>query len=188
MVDDRILTDIDKTGHRTVFVLVEVKADLCDINGPWSDPQEGNMNRVICRLGFSDSTIVDAVAAQMYDSARWEDERYVLQYICVGKRKNDGRQRQFPDLLQIDWSEIANFLWERFKDFPEKLPDGQPVHAQWPEFGRKYGEWFASEFVHSHEDEHHHRARSLSAIAHYIKAGTCASEETPNNIHPTKRV
>ena len=35
------------------------------------------------------------------------------------------------------------FLAERFGAFPEKLPDGH-VHEQWPEFGRKFGEWFGS--------------------------------------------
>jgi hypothetical protein len=34
-------------------------------------------------------------------------------------------------------------LAERFGAFPEKLPDGH-VHEQWPEFGRKFGNWFES--------------------------------------------
>ena len=58
----------------------------------------------------------------------------------MGSRVNDGRQRQYPGLVQIVWSEISDFLFERFKAFPEKLPsDGRLIHEQWPAFGRFYG-------------------------------------------------
>jgi hypothetical protein len=176
MADDSLLTGIDETHLRTVFVLVEAKTGLCNINGPWSKRLGENMQRVIRRLGFADESCVDSIAAQMYDSARWEGSHHVLQYVCVGARKNDGRQRQFPDLLQIDWSEMADFLWSGFGDFPEKLPDGRPVHAQWPDFGRKYGAWFAGEFTrYPRDDRDRHRPSiSLSAVSRYIETGDCA--------------
>ena len=40
-------------------------------------------------------------------------------------------------------SEIGEFFIERFKDFPEKTPDGQ-VHEQWPDFGKKLGKYLAT--------------------------------------------
>jgi hypothetical protein len=180
MVDDPLLTSIDRAGRRTVFVLVEAKADLCDINGPWSDRRDENVHRVICRLGFSDESLVNDISSQVYDSARWENDHYVLQYVCVGARKNDGRQRKFSDLLQIDWSEIARFLWGRFGNFPEKLPDGWPIHAQWPDFGRKYGEWFAGEFARCRGDDHDRQgpSLSLSALSRYIETGNCSERKS----------
>lgn len=172
MDDDPLLASIDRTGHRIVFVLVETKTDLCKINGPWSKPQDENMQRIIRRIGFAEESLVNGIAAKMYDSARWEDESYVLQYICVGNRKNDGIQRNFPDLLQIDWSEMAHFFWGRFEKFPEKLPDGGPLHAQWPDFGRKFGEWFVHEGDHR-GDFARQDSQSLSAILRYIETGNC---------------
>jgi len=138
MIDDQILTRL--AHHQTLFLLVEVKTDLCKINGPWSDPGTGSMQRVIRRLGFADSARVEEIAQSMYSHLRWEDSLTVLQYVVVGKRKNDTRQRQYPKLVQITWDIIADFLFSRFTHFPEKLPgNGRAVHAQWPDFGRFYG-------------------------------------------------
>jgi hypothetical protein len=175
MEDDSLLTRIDETRRRIVFVLVEVKTDLYDINGPWSERRDENVQRVIRRLGFANESLVDGIAARVYESARWDDNDYVLQYVCVGARKNDGRQRQFPQLLQIDWSEMAHFLWRRFGSFPEKLPDGRPVHTQWPDFGRKYGVWFVDEFANCRRDDRDRQglSLSLSALSRYIETGDC---------------
>ena len=118
-----------------------MKTDLCDINGPWSNPREGNMQRVIRRIGMASPDKVNEIARTMYKELRYEDGRFVLQYVSVGRRRNEERQSQYPQLLQITWDDIATFLYERFSMFPEKLPDGRAVHMQWPDFGRFYGHW-----------------------------------------------
>lgn len=139
MVDDSLLTLLANRQQK-LFLLVEVKSDLCKINGPWSDPVAGNMQRVINRLGFAKVESVDRIAQQMYAGLRWEDEETVLQYVSVGQRINDGLQRTYPKLRQITWDQISDFLFTRFKQFPEKLPDdGRSVHEQWPDFGRRFG-------------------------------------------------
>lgn len=163
MVDDRLLTSL--ANHKqTLFLLVEVKLDLCKINGPWSDPTAGNMQRVIKRLGFAHPELVESIAHQMYSELRWESETTVLQYVAVGKRINDGTQRTYAKLCQITWDQISDFLYERFKEFPEKLPDdGQAIHEQWPDFGKAFGKRFRR--IHSEID-----ARSF--VAHYIENGT----------------
>ena len=139
MVDDSLLTLL-ANRQQMLFLLVEVKSDLCKINGPWSDPVAGNMQRVISRLGFAKVESVDRISQQMYAGLRWEDEDTVLQYVSVGQRINDGLQRSYPKLRQITWDQISDFLFNRFKQFPEKLPDdGRSVHEQWPDFGRRFG-------------------------------------------------
>jgi len=172
MNDDALLAGIDNSGHRTVFVLVEVKTDLCNINGPWSNRDEKNVHRVLRRLGFAEESLVNEIAESMYDTARWEDGATVLQYVCVGARKNDGKQRQFPNLVQINWSEVAEFLWARFAAFPEKLPDGRPVHEQWPDFGQEYGEW-VNRMRYANAQPADTNVRSLSAVSSYISSGSC---------------
>jgi hypothetical protein len=127
---------------RILFVLVEVKTDLCNINGPWSERDAGNMQRVIRRLGFDQENKINAIADEMYRMLRWEDACHVLQYLAVGRRVNSGVQRKFERLVQITWDGISDFLFERFRSFPEKLPDGAPFHKQWPDFGRAYSAAF----------------------------------------------
>lgn len=139
MIDDHILTGL-ATAPQTLFLLVEVKTDLCNINGPWSDPGQGNMQRVIRRLGFAEPSGAEVIAQSMYSHLRWENSQTVLQYVAVGGRANDGRQRQYPQLVQITWNAIADFVFARFQQFPEKLSDdGRSIHEQWPDFGRFYG-------------------------------------------------
>lgn len=148
MIDDPKLTSLCNKSHtkQALFVLVEVKAGLCKMNGPWTNRRKKNMQRIIRRLGFAlDETHIDRIADQMYSSGRYEDEYYVLQYICIGNEKNLEMSHLYRSVVQIDWYEIGEFLIDRFQSFPEKTPDGQ-VHEQWPEFGKKFGQYISSKF------------------------------------------
>lgn len=149
---------------QALFILVEVKAGLCRMNGPWSNPNSRNMERVVRRLGFAtDESQVKAIAAAMYSQGFWGGERYAFQYICVGKNKNSGLKAQFPRLIQIDWEDIASFLFNRFSAFPEKLPGGH-IHEQWPDFGREYGAWFSNQGKRDKDSSH-------KALLRYIETG-----------------
>ena len=145
MEDDSTLTAL-ATGRnmQALFILVEVKAGICKMNGPWTSRDSQNMQRVIRRLGFArDEREVEDIASAMYAAGRYQDDYYTLQYICVGAEKSAELETTFPKVMQIVWRDIGKFLAGRFGAFSEKLPDGH-VHEQWPEFGRKFGEWFGS--------------------------------------------
>ena len=145
MEDDPTLTSL-ATGRdmQALFILVEVKAGICKMNGPWTSRDSQNMQRVIRRLGLArDEREVEDIAAAMYTVGRYQDNFYTLQYICVGAEKSAELETTFPQVLQIAWRDIGKFLAERFMSFPEKMPDGH-VHKQWPEFGRQFGKWFES--------------------------------------------
>ena len=145
MIDDATLTDLCAPSNtkQALFVLVEVKAGLCKMNGPWTNRNKQNMQRVIRRLGFAlNEEQIERIADMMYTSGRYEDDYYVLQYICIGYEKNLEISHRYRSVVQIDWTQIGNFLIERFKSFPEKTPDGQ-VHDQWPKFGREFGKWIS---------------------------------------------
>jgi hypothetical protein len=145
MIDDLKLTNLCQVSNtkQALFVLVEVKAGLCMMNGPWTNRNKQNMQRVIRRLGFAiNEEQIELIADKMYTSGRYEDDFYVLQYICIGGDKNPEISHRYSSVVQIDWIEIGNFLIERFKSFPEKTPDGQ-VHDQWPKFGREFGKWIS---------------------------------------------
>lgn len=173
VIDGRPMNDDDRlvkmaNNRQVLFLLVEVKLSLCKINGPWSDSKQGNMQRVIRRLGFADDAKVETIAAAMYDNLRWEGDGTVLQYVAVGKRRNDGKGRQYPELSQVTWEHIASFLFERFEQFPEKLPSGgRMIHEQWPDFGKDYGRRFRK--MKSHKD-------SKEFVLSYIDQGRTGVE------------
>jgi len=85
MVDDTWITRTPEYEEKPLFILVEVKSSLCRINGPWTNPERSNMQRVIRRLGFANSEAqVEEIADSMYRHARWVGPHVVLQYVCVG--------------------------------------------------------------------------------------------------------
>jgi hypothetical protein len=146
MKDDQRLTSIcsNSTTKQALFILVEVKTGLCEMNGPWTKIRDENMQRVIRRLGFAvDDVQVQKIADHMYRCGKYEDDYYVLQYICIGSEKSLEISERFTSVLQINWFEIGQFLIERFLSFPEKTPDGH-VHDQWPDFGKKFGKWITA--------------------------------------------
>ncbi len=168
MKDDSRLTDLcaPSDTKQALFVLVEVKAGSCKMNGPWTNKRKKNMQRVIRRLGFALSdNHVEKIAEDMYSKGRYEDDYYVLQYICIGSLKSLDIKDHYSHVVQIDWTEIGHFLIERFISFPEKTPDGQ-VHEQWPEFGKKFGKWISGKQKSGCLDE-----ITPASISRFIKTG-----------------
>jgi hypothetical protein len=163
MEDDAELTKL--APSKTLFILVEVNTSQCRMNGPWTNRHAKNMQRVIRRLGFADERKIEDIAIAMYDKARWEDGDFVLQYICVGGRKDPELSQKFQDLVQVDWKDIAHFLLRRFQEFPEKLPD-KYVHDQWPDLGRQYAKWFT-------QKRNVNPQGSEKAVKHYLQTGRC---------------
>jgi len=139
--DPRLIKSDGRKITKPLFVLVEVKAGRCGMNGPWTNRQEKNMQRVIRRMGFAEPEKADEIAEALYNNAKWEGKNYIVQYICIGRYENPEIQKYHINLLQITFADIGKFLRKRHYDFPEKTPDGF-IHDQWPEFGRHFGNWF----------------------------------------------
>lgn len=168
--DGRVVVDEVSGKRKPLFVLAEVKAGPCSMNGPWTDRQARNMQRVLRRMGFTaDETIIDEAAASLYGEARWEGQNVIVQYVCFGNSTANELQQAHTRLLQITWDEVGRFLHQRHTHYPEKTPGGL-VHEQWPDFGRAFGGWFTS------------RGRNMQPLTAarateiYIRTGVCRSE------------
>ena len=159
---------IEMGGDRVLFLIVEIKAGTCKINGPWSDRSKNNMPYVIRRMGFcSNESQVEAVSKALYDHARWDaDPDYVVQYLCIGARVDPALNRQFNGLRQITFEEIAKFLLDRFASFPEKVPQ-ESLALYWPGFGQQ----FASGFLGGRRIRDQRSAND--ALQRYITIGNC---------------
>jgi hypothetical protein len=166
MEDASWITQPPEHVGKPLFILVEVKASTCKMNGPWTDPRKANMQRVIRRLGFASSEPeVDEIAASMYRHARWVGSQAVIQYVCVGDEQNSALSERFGSLVQLAWADIGSFLFHRFKDFPEKLPGGL-IHHQWPRFGKEYAKWFYPRYQSGSTE-----ADSITAIKLFVESG-----------------
>lgn len=166
MPDDPLIEEI-AYGNKVLFILVEVKAGRCAINGPWSKRHKGNMQRAIHRLGFATTDDeVNDIAEEMYRSLQWKNHKYILQYISVGRQVHSRLKSQYPKLVQITWKDVGHFLYDRFVEFPMKLNIGTPIHRTWPSFGRLYGEYIRV------YDGRPPKKRAVDAIGAYIETGS----------------
>lgn len=181
MKDDAVFINAGKVGSasRHVVALVEVKAGMCAINGPWSNSaglgdrnSSSNMERALARIGFCENrSVLYSAAKAMYDELRYEGTEYVVQYFAVGRVKNQEIQDKYPRLIQISFEDIATFLHERFTRFPQKLPLNTEI-TLWKGFGDEFRDWFQS---HSNNDEGPGVSECQRAVIRFIQHGRCAN-------------
>jgi len=149
MPDHEVLTKAALVGTvmKSLALVVEVKASLCRINGPWSEERaervvfRSNMERVLGRIGcFSRQEVVTA-AEEMNRNLRYEGQNFVAQYFAIGDTKNLDLAARYPRLVQLTFGDIATFLHQRFRSFPEKIVEKAEID-QWPGFGDRFRRWF----------------------------------------------
>ena len=150
MQDDPKLTHAGFSGtvSKHLGVMVEVKAGKCKVNGPWSDRRisdhqtgQSNMERALARVGFFNRGLVPVASDEMYEQLRYDGTEFIVQYITIGKYKDEDLQQKYPLLIQITFDEIAHFLKERFTKFPQKIPLDADIQL-WPGFGHAFCQWF----------------------------------------------
>ena len=131
----------DGTVVKHQIAMVEVKAGMAAINGPWSDEHSGNMARALRRVGFGNKQETDSAADSMYKSLRYVGKDFIVQYYSVCDFRNDELSSRYPDLIQITFADIAEFLRDRFAKFPQKIPQNASC-TMWKGFGYEFMRWF----------------------------------------------
>lgn len=170
MLDDQIIIQASQNGQKSLAVLVEVKSGQCNINGPWSEIEKKNVQRALRRFGFIPTEAkLDEIAESLYTTTYWEGSSFVIRYILVGNQPSRDLAAKYRNLIQITYEEIAEFLYKRFKDFPEKFPEADDANIGWSAFGIGFARWFDG----NSRDNLSLEAACKSAITKYIKTGNC---------------
>jgi hypothetical protein len=128
MEDELIFTRFQKP----YVIIAEVKTDRCSLNGPWTNPQLGNMQRVLRSIGAFCPDNTDAIADHLYRNGFFEDENYIVSLFCVGRRENPEYLRRYPSVPQITWENIAGFIYRRFNGYYEQ----KSINRQWDSSGK----------------------------------------------------
>ncbi len=127
--DDSILT---RTRSKPSVVIAEVKTRYCDLNGPWTNPNDENMERVVRSIGIVPIEDVVAVATSLYESGVWESDHFLLSLMCFGREENDSLADRYPMVPQITWSRVTEFIFDRFQCYERQ----KASHPQWDKNGR----------------------------------------------------
>jgi hypothetical protein len=129
MKDDPAII-LDK--KKPVIVIAEVKTNLCNLNGPWTNPDQQNMHRVILAIGTHKQAEVDAVAQGLYEHGYYSNGEYLISLACLGQESNRSLAQRYPKVPQITWSHVLAFVYKRFSEYY----DPKRAHRQWDQEGQ----------------------------------------------------
>jgi hypothetical protein len=113
--------------------IVEVKTnDPCTLNGPWTEPERQNVNRVLAAIGCIPRNVIDAAATEIYQHGVFELGSLRIRLIAVGGVESPHLIERFPQVMQVTWRCVLDFMWERFRKYRRQKSQAQ----QWDEQGQ----------------------------------------------------
>lgn len=127
MVDDPKVADCVTLVN---VIIAEIKTGLCSLNGPWTAPEQENMQRVLRAVGCVPPSSLAEAAAALYESGCWSGEGVTVRLFAVGEHRNP--VLPLPESQQVTWDEIIDFCHQRFRAYRRQKssvgiwePDGQ---------------------------------------------------------------
>lgn len=131
---ERPMVDDPRVASCSTFVnviLAEVKTGQCALNGPWSNRESNNLQRVLRAIGCVPESAIEDACEKLYGQGRWCDSVVTIRLFALGEWKNESLL--IPPTQQLTWSEVINFCVERFRSYElQKSSVGQ-----WPDDGRE---------------------------------------------------
>ena len=116
------------------IIIAEVKTGPCALNGPWTNPQAGNLKRVLKAVGCVPHGAIDLACDSLHKRGVWSDPLVTIRLFAVGESYVD--TLLISQNQQLTWEEIISFCVRRFAAYQrEKSSVGQ-----WTEDGRQLKE------------------------------------------------
>lgn len=117
---------------KTYVALAEIKTGVCKLNGPWTQPELENMQRVLSSLGMFLPHEIEFAAKTIYETGHFKNQLYYVSMVCFGAEPRAEYEERYPEVPQILWREVKEFIFERF----QKYRNEKSSHAQWDEVGK----------------------------------------------------
>lgn len=99
---------------RPVFVIAEVKAGPCHLNGPWTRTENENVRNVLRSLGCVVPESLKVVSDSLYENGRFESTELEARLVCFGVRSSTDLLK---GALQFTWGEVFGFVHDRYRTF-----------------------------------------------------------------------
>jgi hypothetical protein len=115
-------------------IIAEIKIGTCALNGPWTNPREMNMQRILKAIGCVSESAIGMACNSLYGRGVWFDSATTIRLFALGE--NQDAALPIPPQQQLTWQEIIRFCVKRFIDYGrEKSSVGQ-----WSEDGKRLRE------------------------------------------------
>ncbi len=126
MEDDQLFT---KITDRPYIAIAELTKGQCKLNGPWTNRDKGNINRVLHAIGAFPPSEINRISDELYCKGFSNDSSCYISLIAIGDQENSELENK---CRQITWSEILAFIHSRFIKYKEQKAD----HDQWDDDGK----------------------------------------------------
>jgi len=110
LVDDPWFT----THDRLLLVIPEVKTGCCALNGPWTNPDRGNVRKVLAAMGVCPDSQLDRVAAALSAEGVHSDADRVASLLAFGSCESPQLRQRYPQVPQVLWPQVKRFIHARF--------------------------------------------------------------------------
>ena len=132
--DDVMADDLDGLGSdcRAIDVVIaEVKrGQSCALNGPWTDPERRNIQRVLAAIGCLPPQSIEPAADALYRSGHYAGDRLQLRLMAFGASLSAELAERYPQVTQIVWDRVIGFVWKRFLEYRRQKADIRQWDAQ----------------------------------------------------------
>jgi hypothetical protein len=132
MVDDE--QTLALTSHQIDLVIAEIKEGRCALNGPWTDPERGNMQRVVAAIGLVTRERIEEAAAALYNHGYFEAGAGLrARLVAFGSATDESLKTRYPCVTQVTIEGALRFMYRRFQRYRRQKTDTQ----HWNDVGRR---------------------------------------------------
>jgi len=114
MQDDPKITECNKLCN---VIITEVKRGQCALNGPWTNPENRNIHRILNAIGCIPRSKIKMAAKNLYESGCYQYRDISCQVIAIGDSPGN---IVIPNVPQILFTDIIEFIFNRFRDYQEQ--------------------------------------------------------------------
>lgn len=112
MEDDPKVADCDALVN---VIIAEIKRGACSLNGPWTDSEQANMQRVLRAIGCVPLASLQEAASALYEVGGWSGGGVTVRLFAVGEFRD--MALPIPNAQQVTWDEIIDFCIQRFRAY-----------------------------------------------------------------------
>jgi len=122
MKDDSRVSDCSTFCN---VIIAEVKRGQCALNGPWTNPRDQNMYRILRGIGCFEEREMKIAALALYQKGQFQNDNITCRLLAFGNRKGELPIEGVPQIL---FSDVIQFIYKRFHDYHRQ----KSSVANWP--------------------------------------------------------
>ncbi len=126
----RIMSDdvynLALNSDRIDVVITEITRQKCKLNGPWTNPEKRNVNRVLAAIGCIPPEHIAEAADAVYQTGFFEyQESLRLRLVAIGNERCNKIAVESPRVTQVIWSDLLRFVCQRLQNYRHQKAETQ---------------------------------------------------------------